>query len=619
MLLHQQFQQILGRYKPGSPAVPANRFIFGFVIPHGEQLSIIFGNGGARLEDGVREAEYLVYGTLPLFAALLNPDMPDRASIVGQLRIQPDYPFSNYLLSIFLNAFDLAILDLDYVAKRFDGPFPFPPRYPVADNTFRMREYQSEPIPAYDPQRLPELIADDHPTWVAMFNRAWELAFRNLRQPEPDSGFITNFIDPAFNANIFLWDSCFMTMFGRYARRQFYFMGTLDNFYAKQHDDGFICREINTYSGKDLFQSLDPRSTGPNILAWTEWHDYQLSRDEERLCTVFSVLIGYHRWWKEWRTHSDGGYWTSGWGSGMDNQTRIPRSEYHHRHFSWIDTNMQQALNCQMLLKIGAVIGRSEFDAELKTEFFHLGEYINARMWDEDIGFYFDAASDGTLSRTKSIGAYWGLHSGIIPDERAKRMIAHLDDPAAFNRPHRIPTQSGDSEVYNPYGGYWLGAVWSPTNYMVLRGLTERGRHNLAYVIAQNHIENVGRVFEDTGTLWENYAPEHALPGKPAGRDFVGWTGVSAITIPLEYLIGVRPISQPNSLLWDIRLTERHGIQRYPLGISNEIDLVCGRRIDSSTRPTLNVKTHQPVMLEVRWDDHHKEFSLEAGEHLIQC
>ena len=36
----------------------------------------------------------------------------------------------------------------------------------------------------------------------------------------------------------------FMTLFGRYGERAFTFMRTLDNFYAKQHPDGFICREI---------------------------------------------------------------------------------------------------------------------------------------------------------------------------------------------------------------------------------------------------------------------------------------------------------------------------------------------------------------------------------------
>ncbi|MFZ4569919.1 MAG: trehalase family glycosidase [Bacteroidales bacterium] len=57
-------------------------------------------------------------------------------------------------------------------------------------------------------------------------------------------------------------------------------------------------------------------------------------------------------------------------------------------------------------------------------------------------------------------------------------------------------------------GGYWRGSVWAPTNYMVLRGLTNYHRDSPAYEIALNHLNNVVEVFNRTGTLFENYAPE---------------------------------------------------------------------------------------------------------------
>jgi hypothetical protein len=56
---------------------------------------------------------------------------------------------------------------------------------------------------------------------------------------------------------------------------------------------------------------------------------------------------------------------------------------------------------------------------------------------------------------------------------------------------------------------------------MVLRGLTEVGRDALAHDIARNHLDNVVTVFEKTGTVHENYAPESAAPapvGRPADR-----------------------------------------------------------------------------------------------------
>lgn len=617
MTLSQVIEAALARFRPNHPSAPANRFVFGLVTPDEPPLSVIVSRQEAQLVAGVHDADYLLYGTSAQLAALFDAQQANRGAIVAHIKMRPDYPFNNYLLSILLNALDLSIPDLDYAAKRMIGTFPFPPRYPVAENVFRQSRYQPTPIPAYDRERLPQLVADAHPEWVAMYDKAWQLAFKNLRQPEPESGFIANFIDPAFNANTYLWDSCFMMMFGRYARRVCGFMGTLDNFYAKQHDDGFICREIDTYSGHDLYQSLDPRSTGPNIFAWTEWQHYQQTGEIDRLRAVFPVLVGYQRWWRAWRTHPDGSYWTSGWGSGMDNQTRVPHSEFHHRHYTWVDATLQQALNLQVLLHIAQTIGRVEFNNELTDELESLTLLINKHLWDDSCGFYFDRAPDGHLSSTKSIGAYWGLLITALPQDRVERLIAHLDDPTLFNRPHRVPSTPYDSPDYNPYGGYWLGAVWSPTNYMVLRGLTEQGKHDLAYAIARNHVENVAAVFQQTRTLWENYAPEQPQPGKPAGRDFVGWTGVSAISIPLEYLIGLRSTDAGTTLVWDIRLTERHGVVGYPLGTSNTVNLICEQRDHPHDRPRLSITTQSPLTLQVNWAKRVQTFNLAAGQHTL--
>ena len=52
-------------------------------------------------------------------------------------------------------------------------------------------------------------------------------------------GLISPFIDTAFNGNLFMWDSAFNVMYGRYFSHVANFQTTLDNFYACQHKDGF--------------------------------------------------------------------------------------------------------------------------------------------------------------------------------------------------------------------------------------------------------------------------------------------------------------------------------------------------------------------------------------------
>src|SRR6185295_3293683 len=58
-------------------------------------------------------------------------------------------------------------------------------------------------------------------------------------------------------------------------------------------------------------------------------------------------------------------------------------------------------------------------------------------------------------------------------------------------------------------------------------------------------------------------APESAAPGTPSKPDFVGWTGLPPIAVLLEYVLGLRPDAPARRLLWDVRLTDAHGVRRY--------------------------------------------------------
>ncbi len=98
-----------------------------------------------------------------------------------------------------------------------------------------------------------------------------------------------------------------------------------------------------------------------------------------------------------------------------------------------------------------------------------MSRVLNASMWDDTQGFYVDKAPDGTLSKVLTVGAYWGLLTSAVPVERVERVVAHLRDPSEFNRPHRVPSLAASHPAYSATGGYWLGAVWAPTTYMVLQ------------------------------------------------------------------------------------------------------------------------------------------------------
>ena len=476
----------------------------------------------------------------------------------------------------------------------------------VEENVFRSQPREEAPLPTFEQAQalLPQPEWQGHEAAIDCYWKVWQLAFRNLRRPTAGNGFVANYIDTAFNNCLFMWDSAFILLFARYGRRAFNFQRTLDNLYAKQHADGFICREIREADGQDCFERFDPASTGPNVMPWTEWEYFELSGDRERVRHVLPVLAAYHRWLREYRTWPDGSYWTSGWGCGMDNQPRVPPDRnpaLSHGHRAWIDACLQQALSARLLAMMATVVGREGEMADFAAEAEQLARTVNEHMWDEGSAFYYDRKPDGSLADVKTIGAYWALLAGVTPPERVQRFVAHLENEAEFKRPHRVPSLAADHPAYQADGGYWLGGVWAPTNYMVLRGLTHVGSDALAHEIARNHLDNVVRVFQQTGTVWENYSPEGAAPGKPAKPDFVGWTGLPPVAALLEYVFGLRPDVPRSRLVWDVRLLEAHGVRQYPFGQNGLLHLHCAARASAAEKPVIEAHSTVPLDLEVRW------------------
>ena len=476
------------------------------------------------------------------------------------------------------------------------------------NNVFINAVPEKSPVPTYGTSKelLPKPFWDGHSDAVACHDKAWQIAFGNLREADPRSGFVSNYIDTAFNGCLFMWDSAFITMFGKYGVRAFDFHKTLNNFYARQHRDGFICRELFEHEAGDRFSRDDPISTGPNILPWVEWEHYTETGDTDRISKVFDPLYAYHLWLFRNRSWPDGAYWTSGYGSGMDNQPRLDpywNDALSHGHLSWIDATAHQYISATVLVKMADLLGRSNETKLLEKEAENLYAIVNDTMWDEEDGFYYDTRRDGKTTKNKTIGAYWALLAGLVPENRRSRFISHLENEAEFNRPTRIPTWAASNEYYCPTGGYWRGGVWAPTNYMVMKGLTKYGYDELAHEIALSFLNTVVTVCNKTGTLFENYSPEEAAPGDDAARDFVGWTGLAPISVMYEYVFGIRADVPHGKIIWDVRLTDRHGIADYPFGDS-VIDLECAARKSENDIPQITAKRisgKKEITIEIRY------------------
>ena len=478
----------------------------------------------------------------------------------------------------------------------------------ITKNKFIDEKAEDRALPIYEEIRdqLPKPFWAGHEDVVSCYDFAWRTAFGNLKKADDAVRLISNYIDTAFHSYLFMWDSSFIVMFGKYASSIFNFQNTLNNFYHNQHKDGFICRQLFEKCPGEVFTRHDPSSTGPNIMPWAEWEYYLQTGDTERLAKVFNPLLAYHLWLKEHRTWRDGTYWSSGWGCGMDNQPRLQEgyhNRFSHGHMIWMDTCMQQVLSAKILVQMAETL-REENDgiAALREEIEHLTSVINDRLWCEGDSYYYDMYKDGTLNGVKSVGAYWALLADVVPKDRLADFIAHLDNPAEFNRPVRVPTLSADHAGYIPNGGYWCGSVWAPTNYMVLKGLEKHGYHGLSFDIAKNCLENVVAVYNKTNTLWENYASESIDQPEKSLPNMVGWSGLFPISILLEYVFGIRPYAREKKIVWYVNLTEEHGVKDYPLG-SARVDLLCKKRNAKEEEPMITVHSSERITVEVHYGE----------------
>ncbi|MBR1922038.1 MAG: hypothetical protein IJ829_08615, partial [Kiritimatiellae bacterium] len=288
----------------------------------------------------------------------------------------------------------------------------FSPSPLFKDNSFVGEDVRREPIPAAEAwrARAPRVVWDGHDAEVAAFAASWRMVGEKIRAPEPQTNFKRNFVYTPFGKSVFVWGSCFITMFGQYASNVFPFIQQLDNFYAVQDPDGFIPRQLGIFDGRSQFERSDLSAVGGNIFAWAELEWYRYAGDRSRLARVYPVLLAYHRWMKENRTWKDGTYASSGWGCGMDNiprfDTKRHSAVFHHGFMSWVDVTLQQVFDAKCQCEIAEIAGLPR-DEELAREIAELTALANEKMWDEDTGLYQDLDQEGRRTGVRHIGGFW--------------------------------------------------------------------------------------------------------------------------------------------------------------------------------------------------------------------
>lgn len=485
-------------------------------------------------------------------------------------------------------------------AGRADGEYYFDTAVrlnPPIENSFIGEPVTVAPLP--DPEvwtrDVPEVFWDGHDDVARTFAASWRMLGEKLHAPEKGTNFKRNYVYTPFGNSVFVWGSCFITMFGKYAMSVFPFIEQLDNFYAAQAPDGFIPRQLGIYDGRSQFAPDDPSSAGGIIFAWAELGWYRHAGDRERLARVYPVLLAYHRWFARKRTWKDGTYFCSGWGCGMDNIVRSDAKGYspsfEHGHLSFVDVTLQQVFDAKNLLAIAKVLEKDP-PQDLVDEISSLTRIANERMWDPEAGVYKDLDRAGSRVGCAHVGGFWAFLAGVASQEKGAKMIAELEDPARFAAPCGTRSTVRGGPGYEPDGGsYWCGGVWAITDYAIVKGLDEVGETDAAFRLAKRQVEAFAKVYDETGTVWESYDPERVAQGKLCGkdvrRDFVGFSGVAPIALLIEDVFGITV--ENGEVAVRPKLTERYGIRNLVLANGERVSIEVEARKSADEKPVVHI------------------------------
>ncbi len=126
------------------------------------------------------------------------------------------------------------------------------------------------------------------------------------------------------------------------------------------------------------------------------------------------------------------------------------------------------------MAEIFEALGNAERAHELRAKAAKLFEQFNEAFWDEELGFY-AFALDGDKKKVRTVASNAGhcLWSGIVPPERATRVVKRLMAPDMWSG-WGIRTLSTENPAFNPYN-YQTGSVWPHDNAIIALGFKRYG------------------------------------------------------------------------------------------------------------------------------------------------
>lgn len=429
---------------------------------------------------------------------------------------------------------------------------------------------------------LPKPVCEEFPEYEEFYMKAWELAREHVKFIE---GMPQNpYMDEAFcDTQVWIWDTCFMALFCKYAQEVFPGVETFNNFYEVIHNDKELPAVIPTekepyWTGSVPGQPYHIKvhlADNPPLFAWAEYENALVHGDKEYIRTLLckrKVLQKHYVWLENlketvklkgvmlptyWKSENLGYKWEGGT-SGMDNTPRgrvgrFPSQERpNNPDMLWIDAICQQALSAKMISEMFKLVNDNAQAKEWEDKYLEKKNIVNEYYWDEKDKFYYDIdCNDHHFYKVPTIASYWTLTAGIASKEQAQALAKRVSDEDSFGGKVPLVSLARNDGDFVSQGQYWRGGVWLPTAYATLKGLVEYGFYEEAHIAAKKLLRHMFTTYQEyePHTIWEAYSPDYCTPGTQTDNktivrpDFCGWSALGPISIYIEFVLGFHTIN----------------------------------------------------------------------------
>lgn len=197
-----------------------------------------------------------------------------------------------------------------------------------------------------------------------------------------------------------------------------------------------------------------------------------------------------------------------------------------------VDLNSLYALDATCLSRIATLLEKRRDSLTYADEYEFMKKRINAVLWDNREGFYFDRKWDGTFSRRKAASNYYPLIAKIPDKNQALRMLRQLLNEKYYWGDFVIPTISRDDPEFKKQQ-YWKGTIWPPTNYLVYQGLKAYGFDAAASELAKRSAALFMKSWENFQLCPENF---DSRTGEAGGQRYQSWGPLFALMALEEYM-----------------------------------------------------------------------------------